>query len=103
MILAAGELPQVSHLAAIGWPAKIWSSFRMIFTIAGLTETRETNQIGRSRKKINKWLNGIGDALYLEIDSVSLRDIVCYVSLFDSADASGSWYEKAAKDSRVVV
>lgn len=41
MILAAGELPHVSHLAAIGRPAKIWSSLRTIFTIAGLTKIRQ--------------------------------------------------------------
>lgn len=40
MILAAGELPHVSHLAVIGRPAKICSSLRTIFTIAGLTKIR---------------------------------------------------------------
>jgi len=42
MILAAGELPQVSHLAEIRRPAKICSSLRTIFTIAGLTEIQKS-------------------------------------------------------------
>lgn len=38
-ILAAGELPQVSHRTVTGRPAWIWSSVKMIFITAGFTAT----------------------------------------------------------------
>lgn len=49
MILAAGELPQVSHLAAIGRPAYNSSSLKMIFTTAGLTEVTTKKSMGKDR------------------------------------------------------